>query len=197
MSIIIKDGTGTGHTAKVNKKGRIFTNTIQISDETAKAEDGDAYLVDSGDMTLTTDSESAVFYLKNNEERDLVVSRLAIALGFTTGGAPTGLVIAKVLRNPIVGTIVSDAVKSSIGNKNFGSSNTLSVDAFSGGEGKTLTGGTVLVSNRAPAPSLGILETPIVIPRGSSIGISIVPSTGNTSMLVATAIDVHLDGFDD
>lgn len=194
MSVTIKDG-GSGNIASVNIEGRLFTNSIQISDDTAKAQNGDAYLVNSTDATLTSDNESATFYFKNNEDRDVIITKLAIALGFSTGGAATELVIASVVRNPTGGTVISEAVNALVGNRNFGSNNSITVDAFVGGEGKTLTGGTVLISNRAVAPGIGILDTPLVLTKGSSVGVKIAPTTGNTSMLTATALDIHLDGF--
>jgi len=196
MSITIKNGTN-GNIASVNAKGRLLTNTIQISDNTAKAQDGDAYLTNSGDITLTTDSESAVFYVKNNEDRDMIITQVAIGIGFSTGGTPTEFAIANVLRNPTEGTIISDASSALTGNRNFSSNNTLTANIFKGAEGKTLTGGTILLPNKGIAPSLGILTTPLVLGKGSAIGITITPPAGNTSVVVVAALDIHLDGFND
>ena len=196
MAIIIKDGTGTGNTAKVNDEGRLFTNSITLDDDTAKAQTGDAYIGITNIVTVTSDNESAILYVKNLESRDIVLELIGIQTGVATGASAT-LGITKLIRNPTGGTIVSEAVAMTVSNRNYGSSNTLNADTFKGGEGKTLTGGTESVIAISSYPGGGSFTTTLVIPKGSSAGIKMTPPTGTTSADISLSFNVHLNGFSD
>jgi hypothetical protein len=80
-------------------------------------------------------------------------------------------------------------------NRNFGSSRALSANAYKGATGNTMTDGTkafesiLATATQRVAVSVGA----ITLPRGSSIGIRITPSTGNTSMAVEFAVACFLN----
>ena len=191
--MIVNDGTGTGNKAKVHSN-RLFTSSViqDISGFSAKA--GDSYNINTGDITLTTATISAGLYLKNNEDRNLVIKTLIFLLGNSTGG--TGDLVVSVLRNPTVGTIVSGASNVDIlSNRNYGSSQILSVDAYKGAEGNTFTDGeTSFLSRLAGDSRFYLINTgDLILVKGSSIGIQVTPQASNTSMTIQLALSVYLE----
>ena len=193
MNDIIKDGTGTGLTAKVSSEHRLFTDSVNRTKSENASTHGDAYNINTGDITLTTANESAVLYVVNNEDEDLIVSTVIFLIGNSTGG--TGDLVASIFSGPTAGTIVSDASDVEMkANKNFGSNKTLTADAFKGDEGKTLTDGTVAFRSRLNGASkqYSIGTGDIILPKGASIGIKITPQASNTNTTLQVALATYL-----
>ena len=191
--VIINDGTGTGRTAKVCADNRLSVESVNTEAGAEASQIGDAYNINTGTIALTTANESAVMYVKNNEDQDLVVTTIVFLLGNSTAG--TGDLELAVFSNPTVGTVVSDASNVDMKhNKNFGSNKTLTADAFKGAEGKTLTDGTVAFrSLLAGGARVYLIATgDIILPKGSSIGIKITPQTSNSAMDVQVALATFL-----
>lgn len=189
----IIDATGSRLGAKVDDNHRLHTNSLTIEEQSASAETGDAYNINTGDITLTTANESSVIYFKNNEDRDLVVPVVVYLFGTSTGG--TGDTVVDIISGPTVGTTVSNANNVDVNeNKNFGSKRSLDVDAFKGNEGETLTDGVVAFSTRLPAGKFPyVIKTgDIVLPKGASMGVKVTPQASNTSMTIQIALAVHL-----
>ena len=98
-----------------------------------------------------------------------------------------------ILRNPTAGTIVSNAVAAPVEiNKNFGSSLSLTVDAYKGADGYTFTDGDVAYRSllSSAARTYVISTGNIVLPTGTSIGVKITPQTSNSSMDVQLFLSV-------
>lgn len=192
--MIINDGTGTGNQAEVDGANRLRTRSVSISEQEHHTALGTSYNINTGELTLTSASESAVLYFKNNELTDYIVTAIAVGLGPSTGGASTDIPLIKVTRNPTGGTVVNDATAVDINsNRNFGSNNSLTVDAYKGGEGKTLTGDTdhLLFYQTSNGRLFATIDE--VIPKGSSLGITITPQTSNTSMTCYAALIGYLE----
>ncbi len=193
MPEMIKDGTGTGNLAKVDANNRLHVQSVVVGDASEANLQGDAYNINTGEITLTDANETPVLYLKNNETKDLIVSAIAIGLGPSTGGSG-GIPKISVERNPTAGTIVDNASAVSINsNRNYGSSKTLTSDAYKGATGNTMTNGTdhLLFYQSAGGRLYATIDE--VLPNGKSIGITITPQSGNTSMTVYAAIICHLN----
>ena len=194
MGFQIQDGTGTNYKLKVDEKNRIRTFSV-TEDESANASiEGDSYNANTGVITLTTSNKSAVFYIKNNGDDDLIIDTLFYLIGNSTGG--TGDVLITVLRNPTTGTIIDNAVDMEMAgvNRNFGSSKTLTADFYKGDEGNTFTNGVKVIEsifNQSPTRS-ALSVGALVIPKGSSIGVDITPATGNTNLDVEFAASIYL-----
>lgn len=168
----IRDGAGSGDVAKVNGRNRLMTQAITESDQQAAVELGNAYNLNTGTIALTSASESAVMYLKNNESVDFVLSALAVGIGALA--SPTDSTVITLIRNPTAGTVVSDAtVISQNRNRNFGSNKTLTADVYKGAEGKTLTDGDDIAQFFATGSSRLFASIDFDIPKGSSIGVKI------------------------
>jgi len=186
--MLIEDGSGSGRKAKVNASFRIETQSTTINEERSANDLGDAYNINTGNISLT--AAGTMIYVKNNEDRDLVIETIVFAFGLGTQSDSGEITI---VRNPTGGDLISDATAvDQNANRNFGSSKTLTVDAYKGKSGGTLTGGSNLAliylnqSQRASVP------INFVIPKGNSVGISIDPKLSSGSMKVYCALLVHV-----
>ncbi len=195
MSETIKDGA-TGNITKVDSRQRLHTDALTKTSSENETEVGNAYNINTGTINLTTATVSAILYLKNNEDQDLVIKKIFYIIGTSTGGS--GDMDITALRNPTAGTIVSGATAVDINiNRNFGSSKTLIIDVFQGAEGNTFTDGNSALGTLQGDAQVNVVEPgTIVLPKGSSIGFNITPQTGNTSMDVQIALEVNLDTED-
>lgn len=193
MAEQILDGTGGGYEAKVDSNNRLHVDAITEQEKNHANENGNAYNINTLDVTLTTAGTSAVLYIKNNENKDLVIPKIIYIIGTATGGS--GDYKVEIIRNPTAGTIISTATAAGIvANRNFGSSNALDADVYKGTEGATFTNGTKAVSTIFA--STGIRATidigEIALPKGASLGVEVTPPTGNTSLTLQIAIESYL-----
>jgi len=195
MSSIISDGTGQDYKAKVNSLNQLHTESITEAIEVFHSIKGHSYNMNFGNVTLTSANSSALLYLKNNEEVDIVIFGAFYLMGASTGGSGDQLV--EIIKNPTAGTIIDNAVDNIPMNRNFGSSNALTVDAYTGVEGDTFTTheGAVIQSLINGTARVAINVGGIILPKGTSIGIRLTPATGNTSQSVQVALGMYLDKF--
>lgn len=180
----IQNGNG-GDVAAVDKSKRLHTHTISITEAVEAVENGDAYNINTGNIGLTSQSESAIFYLKNNEIRDLEIDSLAI--GIDNNGTRVNDALITIVRNP---TSVSFATPVDMNeNRNFGSSNTLDINTFKGAEAATIAGGSDLAQFYADGPRLFIENINFTLTKGSSLAIKIdTDTTAGTTNVYAAAI---------
>lgn len=194
MSLIIQDGAGTGNVARVDSENRLHTASVTTSEVSAANDDGNAYNINTGIITLTSANESAVLYLKNTDpEKRVHLSAIVAGLGPSTGGSGDVPRIT-VIRNPTLGTIIDDKTAVDMNsNRNFSSNNVMSADVYKGAEGKTLTDGTdhILIFQ----PANGRVFAPIgeVLNNQASIGVKIDPQPSNSSMICYVALILHLE----
>jgi hypothetical protein len=78
-------------------------------------------------------------------------------------------------------------------NRNYGSAKTLSLTTiYRGAEALTLSGAdAVAIESLFSGQGRQTVPVPIVIPNGQSVGITVTPPTGNTSMVVQIAMAVY------
>jgi hypothetical protein len=195
MPDIIRDGKGQGYLAAVDDSNRLrVAGTSETSEKTANRL-GNAYNINTGVITLTDAADTPILYLKNNEEKDLLIEAIAVGFGPSTGGSSTEERQITIVRNPTTGTIISGATAVDINsNRNYGSANSLTVDAYKGATGNTMTNGDdhILLYNTGTRLFATISET---LPKGTTIGIKVEPPASNTSMKVYAALICHLDGL--
>ena len=77
-------------------------------------------------------------------------------------------------------------------NSNFGSNKTLSTTATRGQEAATVTGGTAVGTFIFQEAQFINTELAWVIPKGSSIALTITPGASNTSMTITFVFEAHL-----
>ena len=194
MGFEITDGGGKGYSAEVDSENRLRVFSIAEPEVFNASSLGNSYNFNTGVINLTSASKSAVFYIKNNGDSDLIITQLFYLIGNSTAG--TGDVLITVLRNPTTGTIISNAVAMEVGgvNRNFGSSKIITTDSYKGAEASTFTNGDKIIESIIDqSPTRVTVEVGgLVIPRGTSIGIDITPATSNSSLDVEFAASVYI-----
>lgn len=189
MGFQIQDGTGSKRKVKVSNANRLYAESVIRTEREEESLLGEAYIVGSGFVTLTGTSTSAVLYLKNNEDSDLVITRFLIGVKKSSGGTEN-FITGIIYQNPT--SMVSGTTNPLIiNNVNFGSSNTVDVDSEIGQTGALLVGGSAYLSIVAPTENLTSEAASTILPKGSSIGVFITPPAGNTSIDVSVGINLH------
>lgn len=185
----IEDGKGSGRKAAVSEEQRLEVDAIVESLQAFHNNKGKGFMIDSNLISLTSTSESQVMYIKNTGDKDIIIDNMWVNFDMSTGG--TGRVRVALYANPTGGTITTSA-QAPLGpqNLNFGSNNTLNADVYKGLEGHTQTGGTVYAyfirtdEQTGRFYLLDLDKSTIVLPKGSSLSISITPPSGNAAMTV-------------
>jgi hypothetical protein len=188
MRSTIGDGTGNGYELKVDKTSKAHTRSVSQNEQREAAEEGDAYIVGSGVLTLCSTCQSAMLYLKNNESRDLVVRNVIVHSNGSTNGTEC-VALLQLQRNP---TALAGGASTVAVNNNFGSSNLLTADITAGAEAATLTGGTSMGTFYIDIGKFFETNVSWIIPRGSSVGILLTPPPSNTSLKVAIVFETYL-----
>lgn len=197
--MILENGVGDGSKALVDNNNQLHVlaeNETIIQDAVKK---GNAYNVNTGWIDLTSSTESAVLYFKNEEPPVNGVSDIsidAIAIGIDSLGTTAGLSDITIVRNPSAGTIVDNAVSVDMNeNRNFGSSNTLSSQAYKGIEGDTFTNGSDFAKFGQGAGTRGFYTVDAILKKGSSIGVKIDTQTSSGTTRLYVALILHrIDG---
>ena len=190
----IEDGKGSGLYAEVDSNFRIATTAITEEQLDKAGDDGDKYNINTGDITLTDAAITTVLFLKNNEDRDLIITALIYNLGTTASGS--GDVKVEVLRNPTTGDIVTNAnAVEAKSNQNFSSNKTLTADAYKGATSEAvIADGAVSISTRSAANTGRIFLSlgRLVLPKGASLAINYTPPASNTSQICQFAVAAFL-----
>ena len=192
---MIRDGAGQGSLAKVNENQRLYTRSITQDEEVLANENGDAYNINTGIVTLTDSVDTPVLYIKNNENQSLVITAVVVGVGPSTNGTTTtDMTTATFIRNPTTGTIITSTptdvpIK---GNRNYGSAKTLTVDAYVGATGDTMTGGDDHIFIFLSTSSRTFININEILPKGSSFGIKINPLPSNSSQQMYVAVICYL-----
>lgn len=180
MGFEITDGTGKGNSAGVDQTGRLLVRSVNETIFQNAAEEGDAYFIGSPIITATTAGESALLYVKNNEDSPLVLGDFFITAEATTGGSPSMFRI-NWYKNP---TSISSGTAIPALNQNFGSSDTLDADIQYGVEGSTVTGGSLAATLSFPIGQFNNFNANLILEKGSSFVVTVTPPAGNTNMPV-------------
>jgi hypothetical protein len=184
---IIKDGL-SGNTAAVDGSNRLDVHAVTVTETQEAIQNGDAYNINTGLITITGATESALFYLKNNEERDFIVD--AIAVGVTDGDTSDSGIVT-VVKNPTSVSFSADVDMNS--NRNFGSSNTLASSlVYKGADAATITGGSDLGIFLQNDNGRLFATVNVGIPKGRSIAIKYDPNLASGSLSVYAALIGHL-----
>lgn len=192
--MIIENGVGSSQKLRVNDNNEAHTYSVTVTEEEFSNKRGDAYNINTGLITLTDAVDTPVLYIKNNENRNLIIKAEVFGLGTSTGGTATETVDITVVRNPTAGTTISNANNVDINsNRNYGSSNVLSADVYKGATGETITDGDDHLFIFSPDFSRVFATINEIIPQGKSIAVKIQAPTSNTSMPVYVAAICYLE----
>lgn len=187
---VIKDGAGTGYSTKVDSLNRLHTTSVVQSAWNFALSRGKAFSISTGVIALTSADESALIYISFNEAVGVVLEEVVVTIGNSTNGSGDVLTNAYVV--PTAGTVISDAVAITPVNLNQSSAVELNATAYSGGEGKTLTGETFTVPGITKADFENKPGKGAFLARGASFGTSVFPPVGNTSLNVVLTYYVYI-----
>lgn len=192
MTSVIQDGTGGGYKAKVGSDNRLAVDAITESIEEKATTEGNGFNVATNRIVLTNSAESALFFIENEEQQDLIITSVFVNTS-NSSGTLSGQPILKVYRNPNSGTIIDNAEVITPINSNFGSAKTLSAKVYQGTENDTLTTNQGVIE--VPLPSRAAMpliefNTTVILPRGARYGITYQPETGSTSVDLIAGITV-------
>lgn len=191
MGMRIEGGKTGVNTLVIDSDGKAEVRAVTETEAQWATERGDAYNINSGKIGLTSSSDSAVLYFKNEENSVFIVE--AIVFGIGSAGTTTDVSEITVIRNPTTGTIIestpTDADMNGI-NKNFGSSKTFgtSTVAYKGAEAETFTNGDdfalIFASSTVPRTAVPL---DIELQKGNSIGFNVntYTSSGTTQVYIA------------
>jgi len=189
MFFQIEDGSGSGRKLKINSKNRAETQSVSRNEEENASLEGNSYLCGTGPINLTSGNESAVFYLKNNENSDLIIKNFTFTSSAITGAA-NGVFLLKLYKNP---DGISSGTDIPPANTNFGSSKTLVADVQFGAEAATVTNGILGGSTYMPQQTLTQAPLSWIVPKGSSFAITVEPEDGNTDTNINLFLDAYLN----
>ena len=190
--MIFEDGTGTGKKAMVDGNNRIHTSAVTKTEAHDSIDSGDAYNLNTGPINLTGSADSALLYLKNNETNSFVVSSIVIGLGSHDGMSESAEVT--VVRNPTTGDIITDAVNVDMNqNRNFGSSKTLTANAYKGKITGSMTDGDDIILFYQTAPGRLFASIDLELTKGDSLGIKVNPNLLSGSVNAYAAIIGYIE----
>lgn len=187
MTGVIKSGKN-GNTALVDESGRLDVFAITQSEAVEKAILGESFFIIHDIVTLTSGSESTIFYARNDDTVSWILSEVTASFGKSAGGAGADF-STKVKLGPSGGTIFQGPDGVAV-NLNIGAPNILPITVKYGGEGVTATGGldffpALIAKDQSTTP---FLSGPIIFPAGASISYSVKPPVGNTSMTAKISV---------
>ena len=154
MTTVIKSGS-SGNTAGVNDKNELRVCAVSEERATVAALEGDAFLISTPVITLTSANKSALLWVSNTDTLQWVISRFVFSFTASTGGV--GAAPVEILKNPTAGTLISAGVATLAQNLDFGSPVALTSDIRTGSEGQTLTDGTEELALPIQCPSCALL----------------------------------------
>lgn len=186
MAGTIRNATN-GQRATVSPSGRLWTYTSMETIEQTATEEGNAWNLNTGVISLTNASESAVMYLKNNSSTPFFISSLAF--GIDTLDAPTARSLITLVRNPTGGTIVSAANNASmIQNRDFGSNKLFNGDVYKGAQGSTVTGGNDIAIFHSGSNQRLFASINFFLPQGTSVALKVDLNNANGGDVYAAII---------
>lgn len=192
MATTIQDGTGTKLKAKINEENRLLTQTISETEFDHATGKGDSYNINTEFLTITGNTEIPLLYIKNNNDRDLVLSAWFIGTDADSGTA-TRLSLMRVYKNPTSGTLISSGTDITPVNRNFGSSNEFEGIAKKGGDGFTISGfePTPILYQTQGTKQRNFGTVQLVLAKGSSVVVTY-QQYGLTQNDIYTGFQVYL-----
>jgi hypothetical protein len=192
MPEMIRDGTGSGNLAKVNDFNELLVRSVTESGEVSANQKGNAYNLNTGIINMTDADETTMFYMKNNEKTDFVITAVVVGLWNSANGDGLDM-YATFVRNPTTGDIISGTDVDINSNRNYGSQNTLLADVKKGASGDTKVNGDDHIIVRVSEESRSFITIDERLPQGASFAVNIQPPTGNDGMNAYVAVIGYLE----
>jgi hypothetical protein len=184
----IDDGKGSGKQAQVDSNNRLRVQSVTLDEQKNATDEGDSYNINTGEISIS--AESAILYMKNNEDNPFIVDSIALGVGTGTTSDIGELYLVK---NPTGGSIVSNASAVDMNeNRNFGSSNVITADTYKGASGNTFSDGSDMALFYQGSSGRLFANIGIELTKGDSVGFRYQPNLSAGSTNVYAAIIGHL-----
>jgi hypothetical protein len=190
MFTIIKDGL-TGSTTKVTADNLLQVQARTETQEDHEVELGNAFNLNTGDVSLTGVASSSLLYIKNTSSTQTIVIPASIWLLAETDGT-FGSWLAEVIANPTGGTLISTATALTPVNRRIGDSGILPATAYLGSYGLTATGGTTVYSSRFNSNGRFVVAVKLELPPQQSLALRITPPGSTTAAKVQLALAPYI-----
>ena len=193
MGFEIKDGTGTGNLARVDKENRVLVRAVTETEIEKAVLDGRAFNINTEFLPVSSSGENALLYVKNNETEKLIVAAWFVGTG-VNGGTITESSLVRTYYNPTGGTLIASASAVTPVNRNAGSSQVLLADCYKGGDGFTITGQDtpVVLYQTQGANSRSFGNVFLTLPKGSSLAVTYEPN-GAEPINIYTGFQVYVE----
>lgn len=168
--IMIEDGTGSGNRLKVGSDNRLQARVVNESEIVHATESGKSYNWNTGLISVTGDA--TLIYIKNNSDDQLVITNIALGAfdGITHSDSP----YITLIRNPTGGDLISDATAVTMNqNRNFGSSNTATIDVYKGKVSGTITGGNDIAILQTSKTGRSFFGIDFILTKGTSMALKL------------------------
>lgn len=171
---VVESGSGNGKSLAVN--GRLEAAVFSVSETEGQAatEAGDAYNINTGDISSISSGDASLIYFLNDEQEGIIIESIAIGLRGFTGLSDMATIT--IVRNPTGGDLITDETAVDMNaNRNFGNAQTLKATsvAYKGKNSGTITGGDSIVQIYANNNSRVFTSINLELLRGSSIAIKV------------------------
>jgi len=185
----IEDGSGRGFATAVDSTNRLLTESVSLSVAEEAVLNGVRFEIGAA-ITLTGTAETAVLYLENLQNEDLIIDRFEFGCDESTGGTSEAMNL-KLYTGP-TGITNGTAIQSV--NGNFGSALVLNADIeFGNGSTSAVTGGSQFGSSYIRFVGQSTFDGPWALPRGTSFALTATPPASNTSLPFTVRVLTHLE----
>jgi len=188
MKVILEDGSGSGFKAKVDSANRVLTRAVSLTEQNNQTRLGRSYNIGTGVVTLTNSADSGVLYFKNNEADDILITGINISSTSATGSASKVMLVKTYQK--ATGLSAGSTVMAL--NSNYGSSRDLTADIKVGQTNATVTNGTPVGAFHIPLETFFYTAVSWIIPKGTTIAVSVTPPTSNTSLSLSVTVEAML-----
>ena len=184
------NGGRNGLAADVDSTNKLQTRSVARTDDVDAGLNEDAFFLATPPILLTTTNPSTGFIYQNDEDRDLILVASVTSAGESNGTSQ----VFSVSRQAGIGVTMAGGTGSPVAviSTIFGSTGTLANTSEIGQEGATLSGATASSPLFLTTGQRDLDPLFAIIPKGVTIGISITPPAGNTSMTVTFLLEVYL-----
>lgn len=184
-------GASNRYSAEVDSSNRLSVRGINTESSVDAVERGDGYTFVTPPVVLTSDAESAVALIKNDEDRDMVIFSDDVSVGPSTGGTVDS---AEVYLYNGTGLAMTGGTGQPVTAINLIVGQPASIDYTSelGQEGAAITGAspTLRYLPTGRTTTYGVFG---IIPKGAQVAVAVKPPTGNTSLSVNLSVSVYFD----
>jgi len=187
----INGSGGQVNQAKVNTEGQLSTRSIVATETEHSIFEGDGFQAYSGVINLTSATRQSVFYIKNNDVNDIMLTSATIGTSVSTGGSDNILLVENIGNVVSTDAIVTAGADVVAYNANGGSAREFSGDVKKGPQAAAVNG----------LPITGVLadftggktfDLTSIVPKGGSASLEVVAPAGTTSMDITIDLSFHV-----